>query len=127
MRYYMENNFAEQLLLVIQYGGIILGIFVVLLLNNKRVKKSRANIFLSVLLIALSFSILHNTFAGQVMRKFHFGFRTRTPIDPSFLLIGPALWFYIKELTGSPVRFSFKLLLHFLPFILVVCVFFIVN
>jgi AraC-like DNA-binding protein len=127
MRYNIGNGFIEQLLLVIQYGGIILGIFVVLLLNNKRVKKSRANIFLSVLLIALSFSILHNTFGGQVLRQFHYRSFTRTPIDPSFLLIGPALWFYIKELTGSPVRFSFKLLLHFLPFILVVCVFFIVN
>jgi AraC-like DNA-binding protein len=123
----MVNDLAEQILLVIQYGGIILGIFVVLLLNNKRVKKSRANIFLSVLLIALSFSILHNTFAGPVLRTFHFSGRTRTPIDPSFLLIGPALWFYIKELTGSPVRFSFKLLLHFLPFIMVICIFFIVD
>lgn len=121
------NKIFDQLLLIIQYGGVLLGIFVVVLLNNKMVRKSRANIFLSVLLIALAFSILHNTAAGIVLRQFHFRNRSRTPIDPSFLLIGPALWFYIRELTGSPVRFSFKLLLHFLPFIIVVAIFFLVN
>ena len=48
------------------YGGIILSLFVVLLLNARDVKKGRANIFLSMLLLALAFSIAHILFAGAV-------------------------------------------------------------
>jgi AraC-like DNA-binding protein len=108
----------DQFFLVLINGGIVLGIFVVLLINNKGARKSRANIFLSVLLIALTFSIFHLRYAGNVMS--HFSFRVFNAGDPSFLLIAPLLFFYIDELTGQRVKFSPKSILHFIPFLFIV-------
>jgi len=61
------------------------GFFVALLLNSRNVKKSRANIFLSVLLISLSFSIAHILYAGQVIS--HLSVKVYSVGDPTFLLI----------------------------------------
>lgn len=107
------------------YGGIALGVFVVLLLNNRAVKKSRANLFLSILLIGLSFSILHILFAGTIFG--HFDIRTHNMGDPTFLLIPPALWFYSKALTGNRMGFSFKDGIHFLPFVALICFFLLIR
>jgi AraC-like DNA-binding protein len=112
--------FLNQLAIIIISGGIIQGLFVTLLLNNRRVKKSRANVFLSILLMALSFSTFHIMFAGKVIN--HFNVNVFNAGDPSFLLIAPLLWFYVKELTGSRVTFSLKSSFHFIPFFLVICV-----
>jgi AraC-like DNA-binding protein len=38
---------------------------------------------------------------------------------PTILLHGPVLWFYIRSLTLPPLRFRPVLLLHFLPFLLI--------
>jgi AraC-like DNA-binding protein len=110
----------DQLTIIIISGGIIQGLFVTLLLNNGRVKKSRANVFLSVLLMALSFSTFHIMFAGRVIN--HFSVDVFNAGDPSFLLIAPLLWFYVKELTGSRIKFSLKSALHFIPFLLLICI-----
>jgi len=48
------KTFFSLLFQVLIYGGIIQSVFIVLLLNNKGVRKGRANIFLSVLLLALA-------------------------------------------------------------------------
>ncbi|MEO5977045.1 MAG: helix-turn-helix domain-containing protein [Chryseolinea sp.] len=107
----------DQFFKIIINGGIVLGIFVVLLLNSKDVRKSRANIFLSILLIAFTFSIFHTRYAGDVLS--HFAVRTFLVGDPTFLLITPLLWFYLIELTGGKVKISAVLLLHFVPFLFV--------
>jgi AraC-like DNA-binding protein len=99
-------------------GGIATALFVVLLLNNKSVQRSRANLFLSVLLVALAFSILHIVYAGKVIR--HFSNTMYAPGDPTFLLIAPLSWFYAVELTGQRVKFTGKLILHFVPFLLII-------
>ncbi len=111
------NAFAEQLSWIITYAGIAQGLFVVLLLNNKTVRKSRANGFLSILLISLSFSIAHILFAGDVLS--HFSANVYTLGDPTFFLIAPLLWFYTKELIGERVAFSKSLILHLLPFLII--------
>jgi len=108
----------DQVFLVLINGGIVLGTFVVLLINNKGARKTRANLFLSVLLIALTFSIFHLRYAGNVMS--HFSFRVFNAGDPSFLLIAPLLSFYIEELTGQRIKFSLKSVLHFIPFFFIV-------
>lgn len=110
--------FFDQLFLILINGGIILGIFVVLLLNTKGVRKSRANIFLSVLLMAFTFSIFHIRYAGNVIS--HFAVQAYNVGDPTFLLIAPLLWFYIEEITGRRIKFSFKSILHFIPFIFII-------
>jgi AraC-like DNA-binding protein len=110
--------FIEQLSLILTYAGIAQGFFVVLLLNNKTVKRSRANVFLSILLISFSFSIAHILFAGAVMN--HLSAEVYTLGDPTFFLIAPLLWFYTKELIGERVKLSKNLVLHFLPFLIII-------
>jgi len=107
----------HSLLPVFLYGGIVQGIFTVLLLNTGA-KKGRANFFLSILILALSFNIAHLLFAGAVID--HMSARVYSMGDPTFLLIPPLLWFYVLELTGKRVYRSFKLMFHFFPFLLVV-------
>jgi AraC-like DNA-binding protein len=99
-------------------GGIATALFVVLLLNHKSVRQSRANLFLSILLVALAFSIVHILYAGRVIG--HFSTKMYAPGDPSFLLIAPLSWFYAVELTGQRVKFSPRLVRHFFPFFLVI-------
>jgi AraC-like DNA-binding protein len=108
----------EQLSLVLTYAGIVQGFFVALLLNSRSVKRSRANIFLSILLISLSFSIAHILYAGQVLT--HLSVKVYSVGDPTFFLIAPFLWLYTIELTGERVRMSWKIVLHFLPFLLII-------
>jgi len=105
--------FFEQLSLIVTYAGIAQGVFVTLLLNNKSVRASRANLFLSVLLLAMSFSVLHMMFAGRVIT--HFAIKSYALGDPSFFLIAPLLWFYVQELTGHRVRVSVQTVAHLLP------------
>jgi len=112
------KRFFEQFFLILTFAGIAQGIFVVLLLNNKSVTRSRANLFLSILLIALSFSIAHILFAGDVIN--HISAKVYTLGDPTFFLIAPLLWFYTKELTGGRVQVAWKMILHFLPFLLII-------
>jgi len=108
----------DQFFLILVNGGIVLGIFVVLLINNKGARRSRANIFLSVLLMAFTFSMFHIRYAGNVMD--HFSVRVFNAGDPTFLLIAPLLFFYIEELTGQRVKFSIKSLAHFVPFLFII-------
>ena len=111
-------SFIEQLSLIITHAGIALGPFLVLLLVGKSAARSRANLFLSILLIALSFSIAHILFAGAVLD--HLTTEVYSLGDPTFLLIAPLLWFYTKELTGERIRLNGNLILHFLPFLTIV-------
>ncbi len=110
--------FFHQLFLIVVYGGIIQGIFIVLLINNREVKKGRSNFFLSILLLSLTFSIAHIRFAGAVLT--HISTQVYSIGDPTFYLIAPLLWFYASELTGKRMEWKWQLLLHFLPFLLII-------
>jgi AraC-like DNA-binding protein len=112
------QEFTDRLFHILVNGGIVLGIFVILLLNNKDVRKSRANMFLSILLAALTFSIFHLRYAGDVLS--HFSLKVVSFGDPTFLIIAPLLWFYIIELTGGRVRWRLSSLVHFIPFALII-------
>lgn len=112
------GDFGNKVLNILCNGGVVTAIFVVFLLNHKSVRRSRANLFLSILLVALAFSILHINYAGMVIR--HFSNNLYSPGDPTFLLIAPLSWFYAVELTGQRVKFNRKLFLHFIPFLLIV-------
>lgn len=110
--------FLDQLSLLLTYAGITQAVFVTLLLNNRSVRKSRANRFLSVLLLAMAFSVLHSLYAGRTLT--HFDIRAYPTGDPTFFLIAPLLWFYVQELTGHRVQLSARLWVHFLPFLVLV-------
>ncbi len=74
--------------------------------------------FLSVLLFTLSFSVAHILFAGKIID--HLSVHVYSLGDPTFYLIAPLLWFYTQELTGVRVELSWRLLVHFLPFLLII-------
>jgi AraC-like DNA-binding protein len=112
------NSAGNLFLVVLINGAIAQGLFVVLLLNHKSVRKSRANLFLSILMVAMAFSIAHILYAEKIIA--HISRNVYSLGDPTFLLIAPLLWFYASELTGQRVSFSGRLLLHFLPFFLIV-------
>lgn len=107
-------TFLEQLSLILTYAGIAQGLFVALLLNNKNVRQSRANLFLSMLLLAMSFSIGHMLYAGRIFN--HFSIPAYHLGDPTFFLIAPLLWLYVNELTGHKIVLSVKSAFHFAPF-----------
>jgi AraC-like DNA-binding protein len=108
----------KQLSLVIIHAGIVQGFFVAFLLNRRNGKRSRANVFLSILLVSLSFSIAHILFTGHVLH--HFAINVYSIGDPTFLLISPLLWFYTSELIGQKVGLSRTMFIHFIPFLIVV-------
>jgi len=110
----LENPFFK----ILVYGGIAQGLFVVLLLNHKSVRKSRANLFLTILILSLTFSIAHIRHAGQVLH--HVSSHIYSLGDPTFLLIAPLLWLYVVELAGERVRFNLKLAAHFIPFLVII-------
>ncbi len=112
------TSFIQQLIIVITYAGIVLGVFVVLVINNQSVRKTRATRFLSVLLLSLSFSISHILFAGAVLN--HLSNDIFTVGDPTYFLLAPLLWFYAKELMGERVAINFRLLTHFSPFLITI-------
>jgi AraC-like DNA-binding protein len=74
--------------------------------------------FLSILLAALTFSVFHLRYAGDVIT--HFSVKAYTLGDPTFLLIAPLLWFYVTELAGGRISFNVKTLAHFIPFFVII-------
>jgi AraC-like DNA-binding protein len=114
------TEILDPLFIILINGGIVLGIFVIILINSKGGRKTRANMFLSILLAALTFSVFHLRYAGDVIT--HFSVKAYTIGDPTFLLIAPLLWFYVTELAGGRISFNAKTLAHFIPFfVLVFC------
>lgn len=114
----MWEEFKHQLSVILVYGGMAQGLFVVMLLNHKSVQKSRANLFLSILLVAMTLSIAQILYLGRftgylVDSVYSLG-------DPAFFLIAPLLRFYAIELTGRRVRLTSASLLHFAPFLALV-------
>jgi AraC-like DNA-binding protein len=112
------RDLFDQIFLILINGGIVLGIFVIVLINSKGGRKTRANTFLSILLAALTFSVFHLRYAGEVIT--HFSLKAYSLGDPSFLLIAPLLWFYVVEVTGGKVRLNAFALAHFTPFFFII-------
>jgi AraC-like DNA-binding protein len=110
----------EQISIILIYAGIAQGFFVAFLLNSRGVKRTRANLFLSLLLIALSFSIAHMVYAQVIFS--HLSVQIYSLGDPTFFLIAPCLWLYTMELTGRQVKPSWRLLVHFSPFLVIIVV-----
>lgn len=102
---------------IITVSGVPLGIFVALVLNSGTRRASKANFFLTLLILGLAFSLLHSLAAGSVLS--HFSITSFAIGDPTLLIIAPFLWFYVSELTGTRGKFSVRELSHFIPFVLI--------
>jgi AraC-like DNA-binding protein len=90
-------------------AGAAQGFFFGALLAANKTSKSASNKILAALLVVLSASILHSLLAAPV---FGSPYKIR---EPFILLIGPLLYFYIRELIGVK-KFVWKDTIHFLPF-----------
>ncbi len=93
--------------------GIFQGILLIILINTLR--RSKANIFLTMLLAAFSLNTLK-------MMLFDIGYFDVYPqltfLPFFFYLIGPALYFYAKSLVGINFTANTKNIYHFIPFAL---------
>jgi len=107
---------------IIIFAGIVQGFFLAIVLHNTKNLKRRQNRILSVLLVILSLAILQSVFIADIPEQL-----LQSPFkikEPFILLIGPLLWFYVKEITSKASGFKAKSLLHFIPFALF-CAFFV--
>ncbi len=103
----MYNKIVE----VFIYGGIVQGFFFALIIGMNKKWKKRSNNILATLLIILSISIAHS-----VLIDIDLGgpFKIK---EPFVLLIGPLLYFYIREVI-SPKQFGLPDILHLIPFLI---------
>lgn len=101
---------------IIIYAGIVQGIYSAIVLTHTRLKNP-ANHYLALLLIVLSFSILHSSF---IIPYFHQAQHTNFQIkEPFVLLVVPLIWLYVKKLNEPGFVFTSKHIWHFLPFTIV--------
>ena len=96
------------------YAGIVQGFYMALLLNhNKRINP--ANKYLAILLVTMSISIAHTSFAVPVVhRTLNNPFQIK---EPFLMLVIPLIWLYVKKLEEPLFLITPKISLHFLPFI----------
>jgi AraC-like DNA-binding protein len=110
------EQFFFKLAKVIIDAGFVQGIFLFILLNTAKNRKNKSNIILSLLLLILSISIAHSIFVVNDLEGIQ-----NSPLkirEPFILLIGPFIYFYIKELNSQSIKFDLKILLHTIPFII---------
>lgn len=107
--------------------GLILAFILLFNFRNNR----QANIFLAVLLFAISFHSFRYYVARRIVGDFlvdllnqpNYNF-SHLFIPFSFILIiGPALYFYVKSLTSPGFKFGRKDMYHFLPALIVILIY----
>lgn len=101
---------------IVTYAGILQGVYSAMVLTHTKLRNP-ANQYLAVLLIVLSFSILHSLFIIPYFHHFHqTSFRIQ---EPFIMLVVPIIWLYVKKLNEPQFHFRRKHLLHFVPFVVV--------
>lgn len=101
---------------ILIYAGIVQGFYSAFVLYHT-LYSNPANKYLSVLLVILSFSIIHSAY---IIPYFHTSHSTSFQIkEPFLLLVVPLIWLYVKKLNEPQFLFKTKHLLHFLPFLTV--------
>lgn len=103
------NSIFNKIVEVFIYSGIVQGFFFALIINRNKKWKKKSNKILAALLIILSISITHSVFIDVNVGAFKIK-------EPFVLLIGPLLFFYIREII-NPKSFTLIDLLHLVPFL----------
>ena len=94
------------------YSGIVQGFFFALIIFKNKKWKKNSNKILAALLIILSISIVHSVFIDVEVGEFKIK-------EPFVLLIGPLLFFYIREII-NPKSFTPSDIFHLVPFLIFV-------
>lgn len=97
-------------------AAAIQGFFLaIVLIKNKR-GNNRANAFLAMLLVIFSMVIFHSLYVPGYFEQ-TMGYKIKMN-EPFILLIGPFIYFYVRELISEKFSFSIKDTVHFIPFAL---------
>ena len=104
-----------KILEIIQNAAAIQGLFLAVILFLKKNTNKHANIFLSLLILACSYAILHSVHISEYFAK-TYG-KIISPEEPTVFLIGPLLFFYTRTLIQGKIAFLKSDLKHFLPFV----------
>jgi AraC-like DNA-binding protein len=108
------GNIVSLVIKIIIYAGIIQGIYSAFVLTHTKVKNP-ANHYLAILMVVLSFCILHSTFIIPYFSLFHhISFQIK---EPFILLVTPLIWLYVKKLNEPDYKFKGIHLFHFAPFL----------
>lgn len=94
--------------------GVVLGIFFALFLITNWQKQPRANLFLSVYLLAFSLRIGKSLFHNY----FEIDATLRTFILTTLLCVGPSIWLYALNLIKSETKNKNYIFFHFIPFLI---------
>lgn len=108
------ENILNKIIEVVIYGGIVQGFFFALIIFKNKKWKKNSNKILSALLIILSISITHSVFIDVDFGEFKIK-------EPFVLLIGPLLFFYIREII-SHKSFTLSDVFHLVPFLFFVLI-----
>jgi AraC-like DNA-binding protein len=114
MNYFSE--FYSIVVKIIIYSGIVQGFYSAMVLTHTKLKNP-ANLYLAILLIILSVSILHSVFIVSYFQQFHqITFHIK---EPFILLVVPSIWLYVKKLNEPNFHLHRKHIAHIIPFFLV--------
>lgn len=103
------------LISILIYAGIVQGFYMAFLLNHNK-RQNVANKYLAFLLSVMSLGIAHSVFViPEIHKTLNDPFRIK---EPFLMLVIPLIWLYVKKLEQPHFRFSSRMSLHFLPFIL---------
>ncbi len=95
---------------IINYAGIVQGLFLAFVLFTGRAKNKKAGYILGALLALFSMNIIHSIFlAGQFISPLKFR-------EPFITLLCPFLYFYVLEI-NQDLRINFLIVKHFALFI----------
>jgi AraC-like DNA-binding protein len=97
-------------------AAAIQGIFLALILIKDKNGNRRANTFIAILLVIFSAVIFHSSYISEYFERLS-GYYIMMN-EPFMLLIGPFIYFYVRELISEKLVFSKKDAVHFLPIIL---------
>ncbi len=112
----MDVDLLKHIELIIGSVGVIMGVFFSLFLFATRQKQPRANIFLSIYLLAFSLRIGKSLFHNY----FEIDATLRTFFLTTLLCVGPSIWLYTLYYIKPEANKKFSDYIHFIPFIILV-------
>ena len=105
------DNLFNKIIEILVYGAVIQGFFFALIVYKSKKWDKKSNKILAILLIILSVSIAHSVLIDNNIGN---PFKIKQPF---ILLIGPFLFFYIREIL-NPRVYTLADIYHFVPFLL---------
>lgn len=101
---------------LITVGAAIQGLFLAVILIRNNGGNKRANLMLAVLTLIFSISIFHSSYIS--VNFINHNTENQKMNEPFLLLIGPFIYFYVRELMNRKRMIKIIDVVHFIPFIM---------